>query len=103
MTSTTKHSGDPLPSYKRQHVEEMIWSAGTTLSAPYRTKLASRLTELQKAVQEEELDGGGITVSSLQHFIELLQAYPALRCPAVSATPERNIFASWKSGSDRVF
>ena len=103
MTSTTKHSGDPLPSYKRQPVEEIIWSAGTTLSVPYRTKLASRLTELQKAVQEEELDGGGITVSSLQHFMELLQAYPALRCPAVSATPERNIYASWKSGSNRVF
>ena len=103
MTSTTKHSGDLLPDYKRQPVEEIIWSAGTTLSVPYRTKLASRLTELQKAVQEEELDGRGITVSSLQHFIELLQAYPALRCPAVSVTPERNIYASWKSGSDRVF
>lgn len=103
MTSTTKHSGDPLPSYKRQPVEEIISSAGTTLSVPYWTKLASRLTELQKAVQEEELDGGGITVSSLQHFLELLQAYPALRCPAVSATPERNIYASWKSGSNRVF
>jgi hypothetical protein len=58
-------------------VDEIILSATATLSAPYRTKLASRLTELQKAVQEEELDGGGITVGSLRHFIELLQAYPA--------------------------
>lgn len=103
MTSTTKHSGDLLPNYKRQPVEEIIWSAGTTLSVSYRTKLASRLTELQKAVQEEELDARGITARSLEHFIELLKAYPALRCPAVSVTPERNIYASWKSGSERVF
>ena len=54
-------------------------------------------------MQEEELDGRGITTRSLEHFIALLKAYPALRCPAISATPERNIYASWKSGSDRVF
>jgi hypothetical protein len=54
-------------------------------------------------VQEEELDSRGITVRSLQHFIDLLKAYPVLRCPAVSVTPDRNIYASWKSGSDRVF
>ena len=86
-----------------ESVEEIIWHVGTTLSVRYRAKLASRLSELQKAVQEEELDGRGITVRSLQHFIELLKAYPALRCPAVSVTPDRNIYASWKSGSDRVF
>jgi hypothetical protein len=86
-----------------ESVEEIIWRVGTTLSARYRAKLTSRLSELQNAVQEEELDGRGITVRSLQHFIEFLKAYPALLCPAVSVTPDRNIYASWKSGSDRVF
>jgi hypothetical protein len=55
------------------------------------------------AVQDEELDGRGITARSLQYFTELLNAYPTLRCPAVSVTPDRNIYASWKSGTDRVF
>jgi hypothetical protein len=84
-------------------VEDIIWRIGTTLSVPYRTRLISRLSDLQKVVQEEELDGRGITTKSLQHFFEFLKAHPALRCPAISVTPERNIYATWKSGSDRVF
>jgi hypothetical protein len=91
------------PTTEDESVEEIIWRVGTTLSIRYRARLASRLSELQKTVQEEELDGRGIRIRSLQHFIEILKAYPALRCPAVSVTPDRNIYASWKSGSDRVF
>lgn len=91
------------PTTADESVEEIIWGVGTSPSIRYRAKLASRLNELQKGVREEESDGRGITAKSLQHFIELLKAYPALRCPAISVTPERNIYASWKSGSDRVF
>ena len=91
------------PTIEDESVEEIIWRVGTTLSVQYRAKLTSRLSELQKAVQEEELDGRGISAKSLQHFLKLLKAYPTLRCPAVSVTPDRNIYASWKSGSDRVF
>jgi len=91
------------PTSEDESVEEIIWRVGTTLAVTYRTRLVSRLSELQKAVQEEELDGRGISAKSLQHFIELLKAYPALRCPSISATPDQNIYASWKAGSDRVF
>ena len=84
-------------------VEEIIWRVATTLSVGYRTRLAVRLSELQKAVQEEELDGRGIMVTSLRHFVDLLKMNPALRCPTVSVTPDRNIYASWKSGPERVF
>jgi hypothetical protein len=86
-----------------QSVEHIIWHVRTTLPVTYRLRLASRLSELQKAVQEEELDGRGISVGSMQHFVEFLEHYPALRCPAISVTPDRNIYASWKSGPDRVF
>ena len=86
-----------------ESVEEIIWRAGTTLSVPYKTGLVARLSELQKVVQEEELDGRGISAKSLQHFIELLRTYPALRYPSTSVTPDKNIYASWKSGPDRVF
>jgi hypothetical protein len=76
------------PTTDDESVEGIIWRVGTTLSARYRAKLTSRLSELQNAVQEEELASRGITVRSLQHFIELLKAYPVLRCPAVSVTPD---------------
>jgi hypothetical protein len=85
-----------------ESVEEIIWRVATTLPVPYRAKLTVRLSELQKAVQEEELDRHGITVRSLQHFVEFLKTNPALRSPAVSLTPDRNIYASWKAGPDRI-
>jgi hypothetical protein len=90
-------------SAENESIEEIIWRVGTSLPISYRKKLASRLRELQEAVQEEESDDRGITVRSLQHFIEFIKAHPTLRCPAVSVTPDRNIYASWKSTSNRVF
>jgi hypothetical protein len=49
------------PTSEDESVEEIIWRVGTTLAVTYRTRLVSRLSELQKAVQEEELDGRGIS------------------------------------------
>lgn len=91
------------PTTEDESVEQIIWQVATTLPIRYRARLASRLSELQIAVQEEELDGRGISVGSLKHFIGFLSDYPTLRCPVVSATPDGNIYASWKSGSDNVF
>jgi hypothetical protein len=91
------------PTPENESIEQILWRVGTSLAITYRTKLVSRLSELQEAVQEEEFDGRGITIRSLQHFIEFLEAHPRLRCPAVSVTPDRNIYASWKSASNRVF
>jgi len=90
-------------SAENESIEEIIWRVGTSVPISYRTKLAARLRELQDTVQEEESDGLGIAVRSLQHFIEFLKAHPILRRPAVSVTPDRNIYASWKSTANRVF
>ena len=108
VTLTTSGQGGSMatqqpPTTEDETVEEIIWGVGTTLSVGYRAKLAARLTELHRAVQEEEPDGRGIIAKSLQHFIELLKAYPGLKCPTLSVTPDRNIYASWRAGSDRVF
>ena len=86
-----------------QSVEEIILGVRTGLTLAYGVRLASRLSELQKAVEQEDLEGHGISVTSLEHFIKFLEANPALRCPAISVTPDRNIYASWRSGSERLF
>ena len=91
------------PTTEDESVEEIIWRVGTSLAVAYRVALASRLNGLQKAVQEEEPDGRGLSARSMQQFIALLKANPALRCPIVSVTPDQNIYASWKSRPDRVF
>ncbi len=90
------------PTAEDESVEQIIWRAVTTLSPAYRLKLAARLSELQKAVREES-DGCGISAKSLDNFIKFLKAYPALRRPAISVTPELNIYATWKSGFDQLF
>jgi hypothetical protein len=91
------------PPSEDESVEEIIWRAGTTLPVPYKRKVASRLNELQKAVQEEESNSCGITAKSLQSFVEFLKSHPTFRYPAISVTPDRNIYASWRSGTNRIF
>lgn len=91
------------PTTEGESVEEIIWCVATTLSASYREKLTMWLSELHKAVQEEDPEGRGISVGSLHHFVEFLKRNPTLRCPAVSVTPDRNVYASWRSGPHRVF
>jgi hypothetical protein len=86
-----------------ESVGEIIWRVATTLPVPYRTKLAVRLSELQNAMQEEDIHSGGITVASLHFFVEFLRSNPVLQCPALSVTPDGNIYASWKPAADRVF
>lgn len=103
IARTSSMATQQQPIADERSVEDIIWHVGTTLPLRYRVRLVSRLSELQKAVQEEEFGSHGISVRSLQHFVEFLEAYPRLRCPALSLTPDRNIYASWKSGSDRVF
>jgi hypothetical protein len=106
-TPNTVQSGSmatqQAPTTEDESLEEIIWRVGTTLGVGYKEKLAARLTELQTAAQEEEPDGRGIIGKSVQHFTELLKAYPKLKCPAISVTPERNVYASWRAGPDRVF
>jgi hypothetical protein len=90
-------------STEEQSVGEIIGRIRETLPARYNVKLAARLSELEQLVQEEEQESRGIDIGSLQHFVELLEAHPELRCPVVSTTPDRYIYVSWKSGKDRVF
>jgi hypothetical protein len=85
------------------NVERLISYIRTSITAKHRRRVAARLTELQKCVLDEESDGKGISGKSLQHFLAFLKSYPSLLYPAISVTPDGNIYASWKSGSDRVF
>jgi len=93
----------PSTADEQSFVHQLIWQIMTAFHLPYRAKLASRLSELQKAVQEEQEDGQGMSLSSVQSFFQFIGAYPGLRYPNITVTPDRTIYASWKSGRDRVF
>ncbi len=85
-------------------VEEVIWKALSILRIPERGKLAHRLLEIQKEIQEEnEPICPGISISSLKSFLSFLKSNEDLRYPLMSASPEGNIYASWKREPGYVF
>ncbi|MBM4066848.1 MAG: hypothetical protein FJ266_14640 [Planctomycetes bacterium] len=83
--------------------QEIIYRIKTTLSVPYRERLANRLLTLVNDAKEEDPSSPGITVGSLRSFYNFFQSHPNLKYPAISLMPEDNIYASWRSEQNRLF
>ena len=73
------------------------------LSISCRESIASRLIELFNDAKEEDELVIGITIDSLRNFYNFLRLHKNLKCPKISLTPENDIYASWKTGKDKVF
>lgn len=83
--------------------QEIIYRVKTTLSVPYRERLANRLLTLVNDAKEADSSSSGITVGSLRSFYNFFQSHPNLKYPAISLMPEDNIYASWRSEQNRLF
>lgn len=83
--------------------QEIIYRIKTTLSVPYRERLANRLLTLVNDAKEADSSSSGITVGSLRSFYNFFQSHPNLKYPAISLMPEDNIYASWRSEQNRLF
>ncbi|MCR4321850.1 MAG: hypothetical protein NUV74_16115 [Candidatus Brocadiaceae bacterium] len=83
--------------------QEIIYRIKTTLSVPYRERLANRLLTLVNDAKEADPSSSGITVGSLRSFYNFFQSHPNLKYPAISLMPEDNIYASWRSEQNRLF
>src|SRR3990172_94296 len=83
--------------------QEIIYRIKTTLSVPYRERLANRLLTLVNDAKEADTSSSGITVGSLRSFYNFFQSHPNLKYPAISLMPEDNIYASWRSEQNRLF
>ncbi len=88
---------------EEDHAQELIFRIRTSLSIPYREKLADRLVRVFYDAKEEDFASVGIAVGSLRNFYNFLRLYTNLKCPTISLTPENNIYASWRAGQNRVF
>jgi hypothetical protein len=88
---------------EEDQVRELVFRIRTSLSIPYREKLAGRLITLFNDAKEEDSATVGIAVGSLRNFYNFLQFHTNLKCPSVSLTPENNIYASWRADQNRVF
>ncbi len=84
-------------------VQEVIYQIKTSLSFSYRESLANRLITLLKDAKEEDPYSLGISYGSLQNFYNFFQLHDNLKRPAISLTPEYNIYASWRDNKKHVF
>jgi len=91
-----------IPKQNERDVKETINAGKNTLKVPYRDLLASQLLDLLQDSIEEEPDALGISIDSLESFFDFVNRYPFLRKPAIALSPDKNVYASWRS-DDRVF
>lgn len=77
-------------------VQELIFRIRILPSVRCREDLAKRLLTLLKDAKEEDPSGSGISVGSLRSLYHLFDTHPNLKCPALSLTPDNNIYASWR-------
>ena len=56
-----------------------------------------------KDAKEEDPDSLGIAAGSLRNFYYFLHLHTNLKRPAISLTPDYNIYASWRGERNRVF
>lgn len=82
---------------------QKIISKFRLLEVPYCETLALRLSELFDDSKEEFPYGPGIRLSSLRNFYNFLKMNKTLKRPAVSLSPDFNIYASWKGSDSEVF
>ena len=83
-------------------VKQLIIGISLSPFISYRQKLADRILTLFKKAREEDEFSVGVALSSLRSFYYFISSNSELRRPKLSLTPESNIYASWKSGSDKI-
>ena len=88
---------------EEEQLQELIFRFATTLSAQSRARIVNRLIALLNIAKEEDSLQIGIKIGSLRNFYNFLQLNADLKCPAISLTPDSNIYASWRGENNRVF
>jgi len=88
---------------EEDQVQELIFRIRKSRSIPYHESLANRLLALFKDAKEEDPDSLGIAAGSLRNFYNFLYLHTNLKHPAISLTPDYNIYASWRGEQNRVF
>jgi len=88
---------------EEDQVQELIFRIRTSLNITCRESLANRLVTLFNDAREEDFNNVGIDADSLRNFYKFLQLRPNLKFPAISLTPDCNIYASWRPKKNWVF
>ena len=82
---------------EEKHVQELIYQIRKTQFISNCEILATRLLKLLNAEKEEDPISFGISVESLRNFYNFLLLNTNIKSPAISLTPNLNIYVSWRS------
>jgi hypothetical protein len=88
-----------LLDYEEDEIQELIFRIRISPSISCK-ELANRLLALLNDAKEEEVS---IAIDSFRNFYSFFQINTNIKCPTISLTPEDDIYASWRSGQNRVF
>ncbi|MBN2286958.1 MAG: hypothetical protein JXI43_10955 [Tissierellales bacterium] len=94
-----------LISIEEEQIQELIYQVRKTIDISINENIANRLITLFYDVKEEGPTSSCITVSSLRnfYFFLLLISPIELKYPAISLTPDNDIFISWENRQGQVF
>ncbi len=85
-------------------VQQLIFQIRRSTSIPNNERLANRLITLFNDAKEEDSTSSGIRVGSLRNFYFFQLTLRAnLKYPAISLTPDNDIYVSWRNGQNQVF
>src|SRR3972149_2712860 len=86
-----------------ENVENIILQIRFSQLIRYGERISNRLSDLRRAVREEDGEDAEISADSLRGFISFLKMYPNIRYPDIALTPDGNIYARWKGDRGALF
>lgn len=84
-------------------LHDLVFHIKTSFSIAHKEKIVKRLDTLLSDAKEEDSSSIGIAIGSLYTFYNFMQLHNNLKYPAISLTPDNNIYASWRGGQNRIF
>ena len=96
-------SGTPLTQQgENSRINSLLFYIRRSIK-PYGDVLSNKLLSLLNFALEEDPLSDGISYDSLINFIRFILLNKNLKIPAITLTPDSNIYASWKSTHRRLF
>lgn len=80
-----------------EQVQDLIYQIRKSKIILNHEIIANKLLTLFKIAKEEIPTSLGIAADSLSNFYDFLQLYENIKIPALSLSPDYNIYASWRS------
>ncbi|NQU32233.1 MAG: hypothetical protein HQ521_03275 [Bacteroidetes bacterium] len=103
QTLTQSNFLDCSPSVTNEDltIENFIFLIRTIPEMRVKEDIVKRLFYLNN-VAKDDGDCSGISLNSLIVFYKLISAYPNIKKPSITLTPDYYIFISWKENNDKI-